>query len=479
MPVIILVADGARPDTLRDAMDSGALPQLARLRSEGGLHTVATAWPSVTGVAYAPFLVGRFPGHVGLPGLRWFDRSRRIGANLGYTRSYVGYGMRHVDRDLAADAPTLFELADRSLGALTVIGRGLPHEDRLGRGARFVARAARTHFRGDVRGWLDIDRDIGAEVVRRVRRDAPQFVFAAFTGIDKASHAAGHGSPLVREALVQLDVVVAELRHDAERAGRWDQTHLWIVSDHGHSAVTQHDDLAVCFREEWGFRTLAHPWTWGRGHDVAVMVSGNAMAHAYVDLDQRTRPFWPSLRARWASVAEALLARPSVDLLVLPHADDAVEVRSARRGAAMIRHRDGRYAYHPIDGDPLGIGTLDWTGSRDAFDATASGDYPDAVVQVAQLSSCARSGDLMVSAAPGWDFRSRYEPIAHRSSHGGLHRDHMLAPMLVNQPVGRVPRRTVDVMPSALVALGLPVPPGLDGRSFVAESANLALSGIS
>lgn len=479
MPVIILVADGARPDTLTAAMDSGAAPHLAGLRRDGGLHTVTTTWPSVTGVAYTPFLMGRFPGQVGLPGLRWFDRSHRVGAHVGHTRSYVGLGMRHVDRDLDADAPTLFELTESSLGALTVIGRGLRRDDRLGRGARFVARAAVTHFRGDVRGWLDIDRDIGAEVVRRVRRDAPQFVFAAFTGIDKASHAAGHGSALVHKAVAQLDDVVAELRHDAERAGRWEKTHLWIVSDHGHSPVTRHDDLATCFRSEWGFRTLAHPWTLGSGHEVAVMVSGNAMAHVYVELEQRTRPFWPALRERWEEVATALLARPSVDLLALPHADDAVELRSARRGTAMIHRRGGMYSYQPLDGDPLGIGPMDWTRSREAFDVMAASDYPDAVVQVAQLAAAPRSGDLVVSAAPGWDFRSRYEPITHCSSHGGLHRDHMLVPMLVNQPVGQAPRRTVDVMPSALVALGLPVPPGLDGRSFVTESASLALTGVS
>jgi arylsulfatase A-like enzyme len=52
------------------------------------------------------------------------------------------------------------------------------------------------------------------------------------------------------------------------------------------------------------------------------------------------------------------------------------------------------------------------------------------------------------------------------SSHGALHREHMLVPLLVNQPVSRRPRRTVDVMPSALAALGKPVPHGLDGSAF-------------
>jgi arylsulfatase A-like enzyme len=37
----------------------------------------------------------------------------------------------------------------------------------------------------------------------------------------------------------------------------------------------------------------------------------------------------------------------------------------------------------------------------------------------------------------------------------------------MNRPTRHQPRRTVDVMPSALAALGRPVPDGLDGVSFL------------
>jgi hypothetical protein len=53
------------------------------------------------------------------------------------------------------------------------------------------------------------------------------------------------------------------------------------------------------------------------------------------------------------------------------------------------------------------------------------------------------------------------------SSHGALHRDHMLVPLLLNRPPAAAPRRTVDVMPSALSALRKAVPAGLDGESFI------------
>ena len=88
-------------------------------------------------------------------------------------------------------------------------------------------------------------------------------------------------------------------------------------------------------------------------------------------------------------------------------------------------------------------------------------------MQLVHLVSSTRSGDIVLSAARDWDFRARYEPIRHVSSHGALHREHMLVPLLTNRPLAETPRRTVDVMPSALAALGAPMPAILDGRSFV------------
>jgi hypothetical protein len=40
--------------------------------------------------------------------------------------------MRHVDSDLDAQAPTIFELAPSSLAAMNLIGRGLADHERLG-----------------------------------------------------------------------------------------------------------------------------------------------------------------------------------------------------------------------------------------------------------------------------------------------------------------------------------------------------------
>ena len=465
MSVVLLLADGARPDTLDAALTSGALPALAQLRDEGGLHSVTSCFPSVTGPAYAPFLMGRFPGPIGLPGLRWFDRARTACRFPDYARSYVGYQIGAVNRDIDADAPTIFELCGSSLGALNVIGRGLPKRDRIGSlTMRSAFRAARTHFTGNVAGWLQIDHDVADEVVRRVHRDSPDFVFAALTGVDKVSHARGHESPMVMDALRIVDDAAARIRADAERAGRWKTMSLWIVSDHGHSRVTAHEDL-VRVVEAAGWRTMSHPWVMTLAPDVAVMVSGNAMAHLYLDV--RSRAPIGDRDERWTPLVDSLLARPSVDLLLMRR-DNGALVRSASRGDAVVSFDENGYHYRRESGDPLGIGRdLCRASSNEAYDATINTDYPDGVVQIARLASAPRSGEIILSAARDWDFRARYEPIPHVSSHGALHREHMMVPLLLNRPATSTPRRTVDVMPSALVALGKTVPPGLDGTSFI------------
>lgn len=409
--------------------------------------------------------MGRYPGSVGLPGLRWFDRARRTAKLPGHSRSYVGAEMRFVDRDIDRASPTIFELAKPSLGALSVISRGLRRSERIGQTPGFVARAAATHFRGNVRGWLAIDRDVGEEAARRLRTRRMKFAFVALTGIDKTSHAAGQDDRIVAEAMRIVDDTVARIRADAERDGRWKRMHLWVGSDHGHSPVREHEDL-VGLLEDWGYAILSHPWAFRSDADIAVMVSGNAMTHLYLDLEQRARRWWPAISAKWSVLADRLLTRDSVDLLIVANGQTSCEIRARGRGAATLEWSESKYSYRPIDGDPLGIGEQSMLSDLEAYEATIESDYPDALVQLAHLAGSPRSGDIILSASRDWDYRARYEPIPHVSSHGALHKEHMLVPLLLNRAPRTFPRRTVDVMPSALAALGIPVPKNLDGLPY-------------
>ena len=456
--LVLVIADGLRPDTLDAAIAAGRVPALAALRAAGGSHTLTTCFPSVTGLAYVPFLMGRHPAEVGLPGLRWLDRSHQRARVPAHARSYVGWGVRALDRDLDPAIPTLFDLTSPALSAMSMLTRGLPHSQRIARGVWWATRGIRTHYLGSLDDWLQVDREVADIVARRVRTERPRFTLAAVMGIDKASHAVGQESPEAAGALQVVDRLVARLVADASTDGR--DLRVWVVSDHGHVPVHHHDELTDAVRAT-GATVIAHPWIIGARGDVAVMVGGNAMAHLYLEPTRRTPAGWGELADRWEPLAASLLTRASVDLLVLPVDRTSCRVRATGRGEAIIRTEGSgerwRVIHEPLSGNPLGLPPGRFTRDE-AWDVTRDSDYPDALVQLATLVAAPSVGDIILSASPDHDFRARYEPMPHVSTHGALHRDQMRVPLLLDRPPARPLRRTTDVMTAICAVLGVPTP---------------------
>jgi hypothetical protein len=470
--LLLVVADGVRPDVFTEELEAGHLPAVAALRERGGLYAVSSSFPSVTGPAYVPFLMGHHPATVGMPGLRWFDRARRLRWSPSQTRSYAGIDIWHADHDVSREAATLLELARPSLAGMSMLGRGAS-AGHIGRSTRWMVRASIPHFRGDLHGWRRVEQAATRAFLKRFARVRPRAAVLALTSPDKLSHKLGPASEAVRAAIRDVDVAIAEARTIADRDGWGESLHVWIVGDHGHASVSAHDDLHG-WLEGRGLRVLAHPRLDRRRPDVALMVGGNAMAHLYLEPEHRTRRWWPALGARWTGLHDDLVGRDSIDLVSVAVDASRVRVTHASHGSAdVVRHgsaADARWDYLADGGDPLRLGgTLRGLDEHAAWEASAGTPYPDAVVQLASLGLAARTGDLVVSAAEGWDLRARYEPVPHVSTHGALLRDQMMVPLLIDVPVTRVPQRTSDVMPSALDLLGIGVPPGMQGRSVVAQ----------
>src|SRR5438876_2964261 len=149
---VLVLIDGARCDILRELLGRGDLPNLARWVIEpGGLSTGTTVFPSTTGVAYIPFLFGRYPGSVGIPGIRWLDRSGAAGgwrAQWRAARSYCGVQAGWLNSDIAP-APSLFDLVPESIAICTPLIRGL----RPGGNRRSEERRVGKECRS--RGWPD------------------------------------------------------------------------------------------------------------------------------------------------------------------------------------------------------------------------------------------------------------------------------------------------------------------------------------
>lgn len=469
--MLVVVADGVRPDVLAEEIDAGHLPTLARLRAQGGLHAITASFPSVTGPAYTPFVMGRHPAHVGMPGLRWYDRARSLRLSPAQARSYSGVDIWHTDGDLDRDQPTLYDLITPSLAGMMMIARGASI-GRVGRGVGWSIRAAFAHFRGDLGAWRRTEQAAVAEFLRRFAGSRPRLSMLGILSPDKLAHKFGAASAVVRESLRDIDDAIARAHAIAATGGWADSLRTWVVGDHGHAEVSRHDDLHG-WLDALGHRVLAHPKLGIRNPDIALMVGGNAMAHLYLDPSHRERGWWPSLATRWQRVLDGLIARESTDLVAVANSEDAVRVHHATRGSAEIvrthKGHDARWSYIADHGDPLQLGgTLRDLDADAAWEAGQNGSYPDAIVQLATLVPARRSGDVVISAAPDWDLRARFEPTAHVSTHGALLREQMLVPLILDAPPGKRPQRTTDVVPSALELFGLHDHQlSLDGRSFL------------
>jgi predicted AlkP superfamily phosphohydrolase/phosphomutase len=70
--VIVIGLDGLEPAIVEEMIAAGELPNLARLKAEGGLSRVATTYPAQTPVAWSTFATGTNPGGHGV-----FDFLRR------------------------------------------------------------------------------------------------------------------------------------------------------------------------------------------------------------------------------------------------------------------------------------------------------------------------------------------------------------------------------------------------------------------
>jgi hypothetical protein len=251
--------------------------------------------------------------------------------------------------------------------------------------------------------------------------------------------------------------------------GELDDTLILMVSDHGATVVHTHLDLADWFRAQ-GVPTLSHPRIWERAPRAAVMVAGNgsAMVYAQPGRSRRERFSLEELRRPGTfGTTEDLIGRlvreEAVALVAAETGDGGITVAGAA-GEARIRQVGREIEYRPHTGDPLQLGGGACRSPRAWLGATLDGPYPDGPFQLLDQFRASRTGDLVVIAREGYDFRRRFEIPEHRSGHGSLFGAHMRVPVWTSHGAPTGPLRTSDLFPSMLDWLGVPAPAGLDGE---------------
>jgi type I phosphodiesterase/nucleotide pyrophosphatase len=463
----LLLVDGLRPDVADRRLAAGELPNLGEMLSGGGRTLAITGFPSTTSVAYLPFLTGCAPGRCDIPSIRWLDRATYGGhwwRDRAAVRSYCGYQAPLLDGDISPDVRTLFELVPESIGIFTPVARGLTRDRDPSRLERQLWGSV-AHFAQ----WHQPSDEAVSRHLLRAAAGSSRFVFAQFPAVDGYTHQTDPNSSAVHGALAKVDATVGALRELLRNRGELDESLILLVSDHGATRVHTHLDLADWFRAQ-GVATLSHPIIWERNPRAAVMVAGNGSAMVYARPGEPRARRWPVERLRRldtfgsrSDLVAALLREKAVALVAAESEAGGIWVESAQ-GSARLANQGDAVSYQPLTGDPLMVKWA-WSGSsREWLEATWDSPFPDAPFHLMDQFRSRRSGDLLVIAREGYDFRARYEVPEHKAGHGSLIRAHMQTPVWSSQPIPRAPLRTVDLFPAMLDWLGVPAPEELDGE---------------
>lgn len=430
--VIFYLIDGARPDILRKLVDSGELPHIKNLLvDQGSMTKGTTCFPSTTGPAYLPFLTGSFPGDHDITGIRWFDKKhyKETGRwSRNAMRSYCGYEAKYFNDDMNERYPSLFEEYSDGINIYNMITKGVKVENDITQkgkaGLYFKAHFYHRHHEVDQAGHV--------KLMKSLDRKSP-FTFAVFPSIDWDSHTYHYDDAHTTHRAYRLvDDSLGELYEKLHGDGCWEDTLLIMASDHGLSATHTHLDLGNFFTDH-KYRVLEYPKIFKIKPNVAIFISGNSFA-SIAFLDQKNDYRKTQLEDTHGEVLSDLIGQKAIDFVIYRGDDGQQYLVRNNDGCAMISYEKGKLSYRIESADVLALGdeveSLDY---NQVHEATFSTEYPDSLWQCHQLMQSPRSGDVVISAATGYDLRDFWEIPEHKGSHGSLHWEHMHIPILTNQ----------------------------------------------
>ena len=425
--VVVVIIDGL-PLGLADEVVP-ALPFLGpRLAHRA---TAISCFPSTTGPAYFPFLAGCTPGRANIPGIRWFDRTRPTQSAFPHRglRSYVGPDARRLATDTRAT--TLF--ARHAWPVSSPIPKDLPKRGELSRDLIWAA-AHITHQ------WGQADRRTAWKLGRALRKDR-QIVFAVFPSVDELGHTFGIASERPRHALEDIDRQLAEKLEGFEGE-------ILLSADHGLTDTHEHIDLRGIVELHQG-TTIAFPAIAKRFPQAVVCESGNGMANVYL----RGEDSWSDLpsRERCRELAAYLLEIEGIDSVALRGEAPHTAELWVREGVSRVGlTEDGLFQEGSVFAARFERAT-----PAEALERSANERHPDAGFALSSLFASERTGDLLVSASPGFDLRAKSEWPEHHASHGGLHREHTVVPVLSSAALPARPLRTLDLFSVTLELAGI------------------------
>ena len=428
------------PAAFERAVEGGRAPALAYLAEHGVYRHATSVFPSLTPVCLSSIVTGAGPDVHRIPHLVWWHRGERriveYGSSFaalraaGITQSLIDTIFNMNQQHLSRDAVTVFEsLEDAGLVTAAVnitCYRGrtrhsptLPWLTKPAFGPkRFFFYSL---FESDLTGAPLAVRnrsagsiDAYAAAVGRwlVTRDGFDFFAYYLSDFDFASHA--HGPAGADDvALERTDAAIAALLDAAGGPDAFLERYAVVLhSDHGQTNVGKGAQLHTPLR--------------GLDGEIVVTASNRA-GQVYL--------------LPGASVDAAELARRLDGV-------EFVETTLRREGDEAVARREGEeLRFRPSAGG--------WETNGDA----AILDHPDALRRVWSALANPNAGELLVSAAEGWELADLGgSHHAGGGSHGSLTAGDSIVPLLTIG-IDAAPERITEVVPAVLAHFGVEAPP--------------------
>jgi len=451
--LVLIVVDAMKPAMLERAIAAGRAPAMAEIMRRGQyVPECVAAFPSVTPVCAATITTGLGPDRHGIPSMNWYHReegryveygsSFSASRQFGVLRSLTDTVYRMNSEHLAADALTVFESLDdaevRTAGTTYLIYRGR-HDHEVAQDSALARLVTSTLFRRTIKGPLELfysdlyasrrtgcrgqmglpgarDQHTGCVGAYLVEHDLFDFLLFSLPDNDAYSHRNGPHAQVT--SLAAADRQIERLMHAGGGPDQFLEEHAVIIcSDHSQAAVEASIRLDHAFADF----TVATPSARvaGSGGEVALSpAQRSAMIYA-LDPDEREDIVARSL--------EAVRGLEGVDLTMWM--DGRTAVIRGRRGELRFtpgnRLQDARGHGWDVEG-PLSVIRAEIQDGR-----LLSTEYPDALMRVWSALHCENAGEILLSAAPGYEFVD-WGGSDHvgGGSHGSLHRSDSYATLL-------------------------------------------------
>lgn len=477
-----------KPAALEKAIASGRAPVLKAIGERGTSTVAAAMFPSVTPVCATAIATGVRQDQHHIPAMCWYDReagryvdygsSFSSSRRLGFTKQLRDLVYNMNGEHLPAETLTIFEQLDdlgvRTAGTTYLIYRGR-HEHKPAKDSP-LSRLASTVIRKPVMGprelfYADLfssretgcsstlglpgsrDQHTGCVGSYLLERDLCDFLLFSLPDNDTHSHKNGPDAQV--QSIAEADRQLERLAHAAGGVERFlDEWAVIAVADHSHATIERTIELEAAIGER--FAVLSPNDRRAADAEVALAPSQrSAQLYAIGEEAAARAVVVPGL-------VEAALEVDGVDLACwrAPDGDGVIaragaELRFAP-GSSVEDPRGGRWRVH---GDIEGV--LGATIDGERFE---SPDYPDALARVWAALTCPTSGDVVLSAAPGWEFPD-WGGVHHigGGSHGSLHADDSLGALVfsgVEVPQERVARGNWSIRDIAPMAVAHFAGPG-------------------